>query len=166
MDPAIFGIKPNDHIPGESVHRYLKAYADKFGITDRIRLESKVVVAEHQDVDKGGWILTVAQQGKPESKIYARKLIIASGLTSDAWLPHFAGQETFGGRIFHGKHFQQNRDTLKTANSVTVFGATKSAWDAVYAYAVAGIKVHWVIRGTCTFFPHPSEFIPLLICLP
>ena len=146
MDPATFGINPHDHIPGESVHRYMKAYVEKFGIADLIRLDSKVVVAEHQDSDEGGWILTVAKSGGLESKIYARKLIVASGLTSDAWLPHFAGQEMFGGKIFHSKHFLQNRDTLQTAKSVTVFGGTKSAWDAVYAYATAGVKVHWVIR--------------------
>ncbi|KAK7744842.1 hypothetical protein SLS62_010004 [Diatrype stigma] len=143
MDSATFGVKTDEHIPGEVIYTYLQAYAEKFGIARLIRLQSKVIVAEHQDTDEGGWILTVARPDQYRTKLYARRLIVASGLTSEAFLPHFAGQETFGGRIFHGKHFLQNSDTLKTANSVTIFGGTKFAWDAVYSYATAGVKVNW-----------------------
>ncbi len=146
MDTASFGVKPGEHIPGEVINTYLKAYAEKFGIAGFIRLQTKVVVAEHQDTDEGGWILTVAKPKQADTRIYARRLIIASGLTSEAFLPHFAGQETFGGKIFHSKHFLQNSVTLKTAKSVTIFGGTKFAWDAVYSYATSGVKVNWVIR--------------------
>ncbi|KAI1378024.1 FAD/NAD(P)-binding domain-containing protein [Hypoxylon crocopeplum] len=148
MSSHDFGVKIGEHITGEAINAYLKAYAANFGIGDLIRLESKVLVAEHQDTSEGGWILTVATSERDESQIYTRRLIIATGLTSEAFLPHFEGQETFGGRVFHGKDFQPNSDTLKTAKAVTVFGATKFAWDAVYAYATAGVKVNWVIRST------------------
>ena len=149
MDSATFGVKPGEHIPGEVIHTYLKAYTAKFGITDLIRLQTNVLVAEHQDTENGGWVLTVADSKQEVTKVFARRLIIATGLTSDAFLPHFDGQETFGGRIFHGKDFKQNRDTLQTAKSVTVLSAGKFAWDAVYAYAMAGVKVNWVIRCMC-----------------
>lgn len=177
MDSATFGVNPGEHIPGEVINTYLKAYAEKFGIARLVRLESKVVVAEHQDTDEGGWILTVAHPDQDRTKLYARRLIIASGLTSEAFLPHFSGQETFGGRIFHGKHFLQNSDTLKTAKSVTIFGGTKFAWDAVYSYATAGVKVNWVIRCAhssrvpwhshpllidCSFWPWPYLDITFL----
>ncbi|KAK3316905.1 hypothetical protein B0H66DRAFT_562381 [Apodospora peruviana] len=158
MDTARFGVKPKEHIPGEVVNTYLKAYASEFGIADLIRFDTKVVVAEHQDTDEGGWVLTLANaKRKDEKKVFARKLIIATGLTSDAFLPHFKGQETFGGKIFHSKEFRQNRDTLKTAKSVTVLGATKFGYDAAYAYAMAGVEVNWVIRssghGPCWISP-------------
>ncbi|KAI7099760.1 dimethylaniline monooxygenase (N-oxide forming), partial [Hortaea werneckii] len=133
-------------------------YADRFGITDLVRLQTKVLVADHQDDDQGGWILTLKHaEQQHEYKLYARRLVLATGRYSDPFLPHFAGQETFGGRIFHGKHFSSNRDTLETAKAVTVFGASKSAWDAVYAYAIAGVKVNWIIRphghGSCWMAP-------------
>ncbi|KAK5993093.1 FAD-dependent monooxygenase DEP4-like protein [Cladobotryum mycophilum] len=158
MDPNTFGVRPGQHIPGEVINSYLKAYASKFGISDFIHLQTKITVAEHQDTLQGGWILTVVSSEPPrEYKVYARKLIVASGLTSEAFMPHFEGQETFGGRLFHSKHFQQNRDTIQTAKSVTVFGGTKFAWDAVYTYARAGVQVHWVIRssghGPCWMAP-------------
>ncbi|CCF38219.1 hypothetical protein CH063_09361 [Colletotrichum higginsianum] len=154
MDSETFNIQPGQHIPGETIHAYIKAYADKFGIADKVRSSRKVLVAEHQETAEGGWVLTVLNANKEESKVFARRLIVATGMTSEPWLPHFEGQESFGGRIFHGKHFQQNADTLKTASTVTVFGGTKFAWDAVYAYATAGVKVNWVIRCRS-----PSELI-------
>lgn len=140
---AKFGVQPGEHIPGPAVNKYLKAYANKFAIADKIRLQTKVLEAEHQD--DGGWILTLANQ---ERKVFARRLILATGRTSDAFTVQFAGQDSFGGRVFHGKQFMQNRDTLDPENckSVAVFGASKSAWDAVYAYATAGVKVNWIIR--------------------
>ncbi|KAI0098857.1 hypothetical protein GGR51DRAFT_421316 [Nemania sp. FL0031] len=143
-----FDVRPGEHIKGAALHSYLKAYAEHNGIAELIRLNHTVVSAEHQNTDEGGWILTIATPSKGERKVFARQLIIATGLTSNAFLPHFEGQEEFGGKIFHGKHFQQNSDTLKTATAVTIFGATKFAWDAVYAYATAGVKVNWVIRSS------------------
>ncbi|KAI8692453.1 hypothetical protein NCS56_00002100 [Fusarium sp. Ph1] len=124
MDSATFNIKPA-----------------KFGINDLIRVKTKVLVAEHQDTAEGGWVLTVASSKKEETKVCARRLIIATGLTSEAFLPHFDGQE----------------DTIQAGKSVTVFGGTKFAWDAVYAYIMAGVKVNWVIRssghGPCWMAP-------------
>lgn len=156
MDEETFGVKPDEYIPGHVVNRYLKAFATEFGIINLIRAETKVLVAEHQDTENGGWALTTSNAGG-QARIFARKLIIATGLTSEAWLPHFCGQESFGGRIFHGKHFRQNRDTLQTASHVTVLGGTKSSWDAVYAYATAGVEVDWVIRRICPFPDVPKD---------
>jgi cation diffusion facilitator CzcD-associated flavoprotein CzcO len=147
MSSERFDVKTGQHITGQAINTYLKAYAKENGISDSIHLNTKVVSAEHQETKDGGWILTLATPGPgAEKKVFAKQLILATGLTSEAFLPHFDGQEVFGGRIFHGKHFQQNSDTLKTAKAVTVFGATKFAWDAAYAYATAGVKVNWVIR--------------------
>lgn len=159
-----FDVKPGKHITGDVINTYLKAYAEHFKINHLIHLNTKIVTAEHQNTDAGGWILTLAhtddkiQEGM--GKVFAKRLILATGLTSEPFLPRFDGQDVFGGRVFHGKHFHQHRDTLKTAKAVTVFGATKFGWDAVYAYATAGVKVNWVIR--CR---PPSFFFFLRDCL-
>ncbi|KAK3378900.1 hypothetical protein B0T24DRAFT_521919 [Lasiosphaeria ovina] len=146
MDTATFGVKPGEHIPGAVVHAYLSKYAEKFDILGRIRYRSKVLSAEHRDDDaNGGWTLTV-QTGQGETKLLARKLILATGLTSEPFLPDFEGQEKFGVPLFHGRDFLKHADTLDSARSVVVFGGTKSAWDAAYAYASKGVKVDWVIR--------------------
>ncbi|KAK3988494.1 hypothetical protein QBC44DRAFT_268679 [Cladorrhinum sp. PSN332] len=147
MDTETFGVKPGDHIPGHVMHRYLSKYAERFGIIDKIRYRTKVVVAEHQDGtdSERGWNLTISvENGVSEERIFAQKLIVATGLTSEAFLPIFKGEEDFEAPIFHTKdlHFRAG-DAVKCP---TVFGGTKSAWDAVYSYAIKGIKVNWVIR--------------------
>ncbi|KAM0322169.1 hypothetical protein ACHAQA_009658 [Verticillium albo-atrum] len=147
MDTETFGVKPGQFIPGPVVHRYLTKYAERFDILGRVRCEHKVISAEKQP--GGGWLLTVqATKDVVESQILAKKLVLATGLTSEAFLPEFDGQETFGAPIFHVKDFAQNAYTLETASSVTVFGGTKSAWDMVYAHATKNVKVDWVIRET------------------
>ena len=145
MSTEEFGVKPDEHIPGETLNRYLKAYADVSGISGFIRVENRVISAEHQE--KGGWLLVVSSPQRAEAQIYARRLIIATGTRSFPFLPDFAGQHSFGGKIFHTMDFAKNSDTLASSKAVTVFGAGKSGWDAVYEYATAGVKVNWVIRG-------------------
>ncbi|KAI8962618.1 FAD/NAD(P)-binding domain-containing protein [Daldinia sp. FL1419] len=149
MTTERFGVKPGNHIPAEVIHTYLQSYADEFGITELIRLETIVETAEHQDTPEGGWILTVRKCGQQgTTRVLARKLVMAPGLLSEPFVPSFDGQETFGGRIFHSQDFANNLDSLKEAKAVTVFGAGKSGWDAVYQYASAGVKVNWVIRSS------------------
>lgn len=145
MESGKFGAEPGRHIPGRAVHEYLKSYAAKFDLTSLIRLNTKVITAEHQEID-GGWIITTQHNGE-KAEISTRKLIVATGLTSEPNLATFVGQDKFGGRIFHGRDFPQNRDTISAGRAVTVYGSTKFAWDAVYAYATAGTEVHWIIRG-------------------
>lgn len=158
--PEEFGIKQGQHIPGQVVHDYLVRYTDRFGIADKIRYSVKVVRAKHHD--DGGWTLTAVSEGETASFTTAR-LVVAAGLTSEAFLPKIEGEEAFGVPLFHSKCFLQYGDTLDTAESVTVFGGAKSAWDAVYAYASRGIKVHWVFRGQylltalCLSFPCMTE---------
>lgn len=153
MDPKIFGVQPGQHIPGSVCHQYLSAYVERFGIADKIRYESRVLSAEHQE--DGGWVLTVLkgqQQGEgaaEETKLKARKLVVATGLTSEPFRPQIEGEESFGGLIFHSKDFLKHADTLKdTSKRITVFGGTKSGWDVVYAYARQGFTVDWVIRSS------------------
>jgi cation diffusion facilitator CzcD-associated flavoprotein CzcO len=163
MNSKTFGVEKNQYIPGGVLNAYLKAYAAKFGITDLIRFNSKATVAEHLETE-GGWKLTIHNsKTSSESSLYARHLIVATGLTSAAFLPHFDGQETFGGKVFHGKDLLKNAETIEKGKTITVLGGSKSSWDAVYAYASAGAKVNWIIRssghGPC--WMSPSYVTPL-----
>ncbi|EFY94889.1 flavin-binding monooxygenase [Metarhizium robertsii] len=146
MESGKFGAEPGQHIPARAVHEYLKSYAENFGLVPLICLETKVISAEHQEA-KGGWVLTLQRHGETFA-MFSQRLIVASGFTSEPNRVRFVGDESFGGRIFHGRDFHHNADTVKMAQSPTVYGSTKYAWDAVYAYAAAGAEVHWVIRDT------------------
>ncbi|KAK3306696.1 uncharacterized protein B0T15DRAFT_150226 [Chaetomium strumarium] len=145
MDSDTFGVKPGEHMSGEVMYAYLTKYAEKFGILDKIRCHCAILTAEHLGGADASWMLSV-RNGDKEQAIFARKLVVATGLTSEPFLPHIEGQEEFGVPLFHSRDFVKYADTLDSAKSVTVFGGTKSGWDVAYAYATRGIKVNWVIR--------------------
>ncbi|KAI1350074.1 hypothetical protein F5Y01DRAFT_326766 [Xylaria sp. FL0043] len=144
-----FDVRQGEHISGYAINAYLKAYAQEFGIDQLVRLRSAVLTAEHRDTE-GGWILAVKSSGSDAPvQIYARRLIVATGILSEPFLPYFEGQDTFGGNIFHSKNFPQVvKKGTGDVKAVTIFGSGKSSWDSVYYYATAGIKVNWVIRST------------------
>ncbi len=151
MDEATFGVKKGEFIPGHAVHEYLKRYAQKFGIHDRIRFEHKVESAERNPESGHGWMLSVTPTANSASKdgskrISTRKLIIATGLTSEPFVPPLKGSNDFNAPIFHSKYFLENKDTLNTASSVVVHGGSKSAFDVAYAFASRGITVNLVMR--------------------
>jgi hypothetical protein len=151
MDEATFGVKTGEHIPGEVLHAYFEKYTQNFGFADKIRLNSKVESAERQQ--DGSWVLTIAQSDKDGKQITnnpsvaTRKLIVATGLTSQAFLPDFEGQDSFQTPLFHCRDFlQYEKDLLQDGKRATIFGGTKSAWDAAYACASSGLQVDWIIR--------------------
>lgn len=146
MTPELFDVKPGEHIPGHVVQAYMEKYAEHFGFTDRIRLETYVQSAEHR-LD-GTWLLTTTRQDNREQTMVAKKLIVATGITSQAYLPDIRGQETFEAPLFHCRDLLEHEGSiLQPGQKVTVFGGTKSAWDAVYASAAtSGVQVDWVIR--------------------
>ncbi|KAI0767463.1 hypothetical protein C8Q74DRAFT_1280559 [Fomes fomentarius] len=145
MDEATFGVAAGQHIPGTIVHSYLTKYAEHFGVYGCIRFNTLVETVEHHE--RGGWVLSVQHLiSGSKTCLIAQRLIIATGLTSEAYIPTIAGSDSFGSPIFHPKDFARHRDTLTAAHNVSVLGGSKSAWDATYAYASAGVPVDMIIR--------------------
>ena len=144
MSEDIYGVKPNNHIPGQVLHRYLTDFAKKFGVFERTRFNTRVVELS----EKGsGWTLIVITSDR-EYSINTKKIIIATGLTSTPNIPQYPGLEHFEGPVFHAKDFCKNGDTIHDTKRVTVVGGAKSAYDVSWAYANAGTEVDLVIRPT------------------
>ena len=146
MSGAEYGVKPGQHIPGAVVHKYLTNYATRFGVLNKIRFHSKVTVVEKKEDQ---WILTVQRtdENTPETQVVAKKLVFATGLTNEPFIPTYAGREEFTAPLFHSKEFLQNAETLDTAKTAVVLGGgNKSAFDVAYKYAMSGTHVHMVIR--------------------
>lgn len=142
MDES-YGVKPGQHIPGEVVHKYLKNYAVHFGLMQRLRLNTKVNSAERRPGE--GWLLLTLSEGRP-TQLYAEKIIVATGLTNEPFIPELPIQGSFEPPVFHTKELLQRAESLKTAKSVTIFGGAKSAWDAAYMLANYGVQVEMIIR--------------------
>lgn len=144
MDES-YGVKYGEHIPAATLHRYLTDFAKKFGVFERTQLNTRVNAVEPNNT--GGWLLSISSAAGAET-IDTKKLILATGLTSQPNLPSYKGQENFKPPFFHAKDFCTHGDTVKTSKRAVVVGGGKSAYDCAYAFASEGAQVDLVIRPT------------------
>lgn len=146
--------------PAKYTTQYLESYVDDHmyngqSIRDRILFNTPVDRVE-KDED-GQWIIT----SKETCLFRVKKLIDATGMTSQPHIPLIAGSERFQGQRLHHKDFGQSTFLQEeTKMNVVVLGGAKSAADVAYASAKAGKTVSWVIRkdgnGPAAFFaPEP-----------
>jgi hypothetical protein len=144
MDEARYGVKPGEHIPGMVLHRYLTDYAKNFKVFDRVHFNVKVDSAE--PTDDGGWFLKSAAANAKPQEYRTKKLIIATGLTSQPHIPDLPEMNSFQNPLFHVRNFAEHASTVDKAKTVVVVGGAKSAWDVSYAYASSGAQVHMLMR--------------------
>jgi hypothetical protein len=88
-----------DYPSREAVGAYLEAYADHFGLRDRIRLETEVVRARRRD--RAGWELELAG-GATETFDF---LVVASGHNDVPKLPDPPYPGEFGGEQLHALQY-------------------------------------------------------------
>ncbi|KAF9772548.1 hypothetical protein IL306_009740 [Fusarium sp. DS 682] len=154
--PKQYGIEAGQHIPGHVVYRYLCDFCDAFGLATLARLRTKVEsVTLHSD---GSWkvsFLKIRSENLPQTSheversgdLVASKIVVATGLTSEPFMPHLLGQEAFKGHVFHAKGLKHRVEELADAKTIIVIGGNKSAWDVCYnATTRFGTKVHMVMR--------------------
>ncbi|KAL3424133.1 flavin-binding monooxygenase-like protein [Phlyctema vagabunda] len=150
MDFETFGVASGSHIPGPIIHTYLKAYAKKFGVYERIRFRSWVQSAEL--LDDGNWSIIYREEddqgSTKEVKLLAKKLVLATGTTTMPVMPNFVGGQTFNGHIFHFRDLPIRTEEMAAAKNIVVLGGSKSAADVAYLNAVRGRHVDWVIRAS------------------
>ncbi|KAE8443031.1 hypothetical protein EG329_002425 [Mollisiaceae sp. DMI_Dod_QoI] len=138
------GIKDWSDLPGDQVYEYLKAYAEKFSLVERMRLGTRVSrISRHRD--KQAWDIEI----ETGEILTFDKVIVAAGLNSKPQWPDLP-MEDFGGLIMHSKDIGQRYQELTSekVNRVTVYGGCKSAVDAIILCLDAGKKVDWIIRDT------------------
>ncbi|KAK5702297.1 hypothetical protein LTR17_022442 [Elasticomyces elasticus] len=142
-----FGVKEGEYLPGTVVHDYLAEYAKYWNIYERIRFETKAL--ETNKVEGGdGWHLTVSSPAG-QYTLVAKKLIVATGLTSQPQALHVKGQDSYNASIVNTSQLATDGPALlkdPAVTRVTIVGTGKSAYDAVYTFANAGKQVDWVIR--------------------
>lgn len=154
--PQKYGIKPGQHIPGHVVYSYLCDFCDSFGLTSRIRLGSKVESVSL--LPDGEWEVAFSRpfsrkraDDRPPriqtGTLIASRLVLATGLTSEPYMPLLPGRESFEGPIFHAKDFKTRAEELAGVQTVVVIGGNKSAWDVCYSSVTRfGAKAHMIMR--------------------
>ncbi|EER25801.1 hypothetical protein D8B26_004086 [Coccidioides posadasii str. Silveira] len=149
MDEA-FGIQPGQHITGEATHRYLMAYAEEFELYSRVRLQSRVETVEKLDrKSNAAWLMTYTKYNddgeSQRQQIFTRKLIVATGVASEPFIPTLKGAETFDAPLLHSKDTARKQREITEAKRVVVLGGAKSGYDAAYLAASHGVEVDWII---------------------
>lgn len=171
LNGASYGLTPADHTPRDVVHDYLLRFAEHTGVAAWTRLRTKVLSISKLEGDGAaakGWELHVcsfppgdedsddeptAAPSTPDlattNVLRMKKLVVATGLTSEPFLPALPGAATFGAPLSHVKHLRQRRGLLSTAKRIAVLGGTKSAYDVAYTYATeADAQVHMINRAS------------------
>jgi cation diffusion facilitator CzcD-associated flavoprotein CzcO len=161
----------DDHIPGEHVNDYLHDYAKEYTLEKHIRFNSAVESAVDQD--DAGWTLTIGESVHAKKHTYemkTMKLILATGLTSEPFMPKLDGKHEFGAPIYHTSELAKAESGLGPFKRVVLLSGAKFSWDIACAYAVAGVQVDWVIRasghGPCWMMPNrltPLKIVPELL---
>jgi cation diffusion facilitator CzcD-associated flavoprotein CzcO len=109
-----------DYPSRDGVGRYLESYAEHFGLTDKIRLNTGVAKAEPVD---GGWDITLST-GETER---FDKLVVANGHNEEAKWPEPAYPGEFNGRQLHALDYA-DAEEFRDKN-VLVVGMGNSAMD-------------------------------------
>lgn len=139
MDEKRFAVKKGTHIDAAKMFDYLTAFAKWADIAKCLRLRTRVHVIEKDK--EGGWILHCASSyssstEQKESKIRAKKLVIAVGITNDPLLPAYPTATTFRSPVVHTRDFAAHYvDIARPHMHTVIVGSGKSAWDVAYACA-------------------------------
>ncbi|MGH3723225.1 MAG: flavin-containing monooxygenase [Mycobacterium sp.] len=134
-----FSFEPNPdwsriYAPGAELKAYAEHCVDKYGLRDRIRLDTRVTGAEF-DETAHMWRLLI----EPGSVITARHVIMANGLLTQPKNPDIAGLDRFDGKIVHTAQWDHDHDV--SGKRVAVIGTGASAVQVVPAIADAAETV-------------------------
>ncbi len=114
------------------VHAYLRAYAEHFGVAERIAFGTEVLRLDARG--DGGWTVTARRAGETLRADFDR-VVVSSGIFDRPVLPAVDGREAFeeaGGIVLHSARCTQPQ--LLEGRRVVVVGMQKTATDlAVYA---------------------------------
>lgn len=128
---------------GRQMQEYLAGYAQRFGLTDKIRLRTEVVAADPVD---GGWLLEI----RDETGIHRAScdhLVIANGVFSEPAVPEFRGEDDYfdaGGQLGHSSQFLDTEAVRD--KSVVVVGYGAAACDLAEAISHVAVSTTVVAR--------------------
>ena len=144
--------------PGPLFQKYLQDYADHFGVTPHIHLDSTVTGIRPREDGKPGWSLTVRDQ-EGERQDDFDLLVVCVGLYSNQpYRPAFPGQKEFGGEILHIS--QVKSPAPLEGKRVAVLGFGKSATDAALESAAVATETHLIVRDP--HWPVPRKLAGIL----
>jgi hypothetical protein len=144
-----------EHYPEYPKHelafKYIKDYAEHFGLLEHIQFNTPVEWIE--PVDVGQWRVKLANG---EERIY-RGVVIANGHNWDPQFPDFPGE--FTGQVFHSCQYK-TPDTI-TGKRVLVVGAGNSGCDLAVEVSIHGSRAVQSLRRGYPILPKLFRGMPI-----
>ena len=116
------------YAPGDELKSYAEHCVDRYGLRERIRLDTKVVGADF-DEDAHLWRLTTAAG----DEVTARHVVGATGVFTKPKPPDIAGLEDFAGTVMHTARWDHGQNLR--GKRVAVIGTGASAVQVIPAVA-------------------------------
>jgi hypothetical protein len=135
----------------ELAFKYIKDYAEHFGLIEHIQFNTPVEWIE--PVDIGKWLIKLASG---EERIY-RGVVIANGHNWDPQFPDFPGE--FTGQMFHSCQYK-TPDTI-TGKRVLVVGAGNSGCDLAVEASIHGSRAVQSLRRGYPILPKIFRGMPV-----
>eukprot|EP00043_Microstomoeca_roanoka_P005957 m.59112 g.59112 ORF g.59112 m.59112 type:complete len:431 (+) comp13206_c0_seq2:196-1488(+) len=151
-------------VPRDYLAKYYRAYASFHNVKDHTE-----VVSAMFDEDQQQWTVIVRREDGEEATYTSNVLAVCTGQESTPRVPHFPGEETFPGRIFHSQDFVDGRIFRGQRVLVVGFGNSGSEmaldlweWNAKPTI-LARSPVHMLPRSLTRVFGH---LFPIMRPLP
>lgn len=151
-----FAPKPDwsrTYAPQAEIRDYLEDVAHRFDIVGQIRLNNDVTDARWQE-EEGRWHITTAAG----ERYHARVLVAAPGYIGEAKMPHFPGQDSFRGTLFHSGQWNHEHDL--TGERVAVIGCGASAIQFLPAIQPLAREIISLQRTPTWVLPKPDFAMP------
>lgn len=148
-DPARYG----DYFSHRQQLRYLREYAEHFGLLERIRFRTKVLsCVPTADESKGGlgpkWMVTIREEGKDKNEeletLVFDAVFVGTGHLSTPSVPKWEGRDAFKGEFLHSHYYR--RPGPFDRKKVALIGFGSSAVDIACELAPGAEEVHLITR--------------------
>ncbi|KAK3115531.1 hypothetical protein LTR53_005026 [Teratosphaeriaceae sp. CCFEE 6253] len=152
-----------DLVPARHLSEYLDEYVDgkvfaRRGLRERFRLGTWVkdvrkVPGASADGD-ALWRIAAKSDEQGEEVYWAKKVIIATGLSSVPNMLDLPGRESFRGRRPLIRPHQKEETDINSHEHITIYGGSKSAAELAYAAAKDTSRhgehrrVNWIVRAS------------------
>lgn len=135
---------------------YLARYAATFGLTDKIRLRTRVTLVERSSE---GWRVTTHADGRETTETFAN-VIVASGRQNCPSIPQIAGLDRFTGALGAVHSAQYGGAERYRGAKVLVAGCSISALEIATDLAASGVEVEIAYRRQRYIVPKLIAGIP------
>jgi len=155
-----YSFEPNHEWSGyfseaAELRAYFERCADRYGISDKIRLSTEVLGADFDD-ETGRWTVQTRSSNGAEGEIEANIVISAVGIFNRPTLPSFPGIESFQGEILHTSSWD---DSLPIEGQrIAVIGTGATGVQLIPALSDLGAEVHVFQRTPHWIIPNPNYF--------